>query len=48
LQNFPRPIGATVIDHHDLVRHLTQAKLDVQVLDRGGDAALFVPGRDND
>ena len=48
LENTPCAVGRAVVDDHDFVRHIAQAKLKVEVLDSGGDATFFIPRRDDD
>ena len=44
LQDVPCGVCRAVIDHHDLMRHALELQLHVQMVDRGGDAALLVTG----
>ena len=48
LQNLPGPVRAAVVDHDDLVRDAVEAQLEVEVLHGRGDAALLVPGGNDD
>ncbi len=48
LENAPGVVGRAVIDDHNFVWHIAQAKLEVEVLNRGGDATFFIPRRDDD
>ena len=48
LEQFPGPVGTAVIDHDDFVGYILQAQFQVEVLDRGADAAFLIPGRDDD
>ena len=48
LEDLPSGVGGTVVHHNDFVGNAAQRKLEVQVLDGGGDATLLVPrGDDN-
>jgi hypothetical protein len=48
LENTPCAVGRAVVDDHDFVRHIAQAKLEVEVLDSGGDATFLIPRGDDD
>ncbi len=43
LQQAPRGVCAAIVDDNDLVRNLLQVQFQVEMFDRGGNAALFVP-----
>ena len=48
LEDLPSGVGGTVVHHNDFVGNAAEGKLEVQVLDGGGDAALLIPrGDDN-
>ena len=46
-EDAPGGIRAAIVNHNDFVRNALQTQLQVQVLDRCGDAALFVACRDH-
>ena len=48
LEDLPSGVGGTIVHHDDFVWHSVEGKLEVEVLDGGGDAALLIPhGDDN-
>ena len=48
LEQPPRRVLAAVVHHHNLVRNLVQVHFHMQMLNRAGDAALFITRRDDD
>ena len=48
LEDLPSGVCGTLVHHNDFVGNAAQRKLEVQVLDGGGDAPLLIPrGDDN-
>jgi hypothetical protein len=45
LKFFPSSVSTPVIDYDDLVRHVVQPKLDMQMLHRGSDTSFFITRR---
>ena len=48
LENGPGAVLATIVHHHDFMRHAVQFELQMQMLHRACDASFLVPGRDDD
>ncbi len=42
-QDFPSAIATAVIDHNDFVGDIRKPELQMQMLDRRGDATFFIP-----
>ena len=47
-KDLPGPVGTAVVHHHDLMRYALYREFEMQMLHRGGNAASFITGRNDD
>ena len=48
MKNWEGPVGAAIVDNDNFMGYIFQLKLEVEMLDRGGNTTLLVPCGDDD